>query len=81
MPGDGAIIGANSVVGSNISPYAVAVGNPAKEKRRRFDNELISLLLRFRWWDKSVDEINALIPLLTSGDLERVRGELKRRLG
>ena len=79
--GDGAIIGANSVVGSNISPYAVAVGNPAKEKRRRFDNELISLLLRFRWWDKSVDEINALIPLLTSGDLEQVRAALKSRLG
>ena len=79
--GDGAIIGANSVVGSDVAPYAVAVGNPAKEKRRRFDNELISLLLRFRWWDKPVDEINALIPLLTSGDLERVRGELKQRLG
>ncbi len=78
--GDGAIIGANSVVGSNVAPYAVVVGNPARELRRRFDDELIGLLLRFRWWDKPVDEINALIPLLTSGDLERVREELKQRL-
>lgn len=78
--GDGAIIGANSVVGSFVAPYAVVVGNPARELRRRFDDELIGLLLRFRWWDKPVDEINALIPLLTSGDLERVREELKQRL-
>ena len=78
--GDGAIIGANSVVGSNVAPYAVVVGNPARELRRRFDDELIGLLLRFRWWDKPVDEINALIPLLTSGDLELVREELKQRL-
>lgn len=35
--GDGAIIGANSVVGSNVESYTVAVGNPAKEVRKRFD--------------------------------------------
>ena len=70
--GDGAIIGANSVVGSDVAPYTIVVGNPARVLRRRFDDDLIDLLLRFRWWDKSVAEINALIPLLTSGDLEKV---------
>ena len=69
--GDGAIIGANSVVGSDIAPYAVVAGNPAKEIRRRFDDALIGLLLRFRWWDRPVDEINALIPLLTNSDLRQ----------
>ena len=39
--GDGAIIGANSVVGSNISPYTIVAGNPAKVIRKRFDEELI----------------------------------------
>lgn len=39
--GDGVIIGANSVVGSNIEPYTVVVGNPAKPIRKRFDNKLI----------------------------------------
>lgn len=61
--GDGAIIGANSVVGSDIEPYSIVAGNPAKVIRKRFDEETISLLLEFRWWDKSVEEINALIPL------------------
>ena len=78
--GDGAIIGANSVVGSDVAPYTVAVGNPARAVRKRFDDALIDLLLEFKWWDRSVDEINGLIPILTSSDLERVREELKARL-
>ena len=78
--GDGVIVGANSVVGGTVEPYTVVAGNPAKPLRRRFDDELIGLLLRFRWWDKSTEEINALIPLLTCGDPEAVRAELRNRL-
>ena len=78
--GDGAIIGANSVVGCDVAPYTIVIGNPANVLRKRFDDELIDLLLRFRWWDKSVAEIDSLIPILTCSDLERVREELKARL-
>lgn len=78
--GDGAIVGANSVVGSDVPPYTVVVGNPARAIRRRFDDEMIALLLEFRWWDRSVEEIDALIPILTSGDLEAVRAELRARM-
>ena len=78
--GDGAIIGAESVIGSDVAPYTIVAGNPAKLLRRRFDNELISLLLRFRWWDRSIEEINSLIPLLTCSDLELVKKELEARL-
>lgn len=78
--GDGAIIGANSVVASDIAPYTIVAGNPAKLIRKRFDDELTALLLKFKWWDKPIDEINSLIPILTSGDLEKVKAELKARL-
>lgn len=78
--GDGAIIGANSVVGSDVEPYTIVVGNPAKILRKRFDDALINLLLRFKWWNKNIDEINSLIPLLTSSDLETVKIELTNRL-
>lgn len=78
--GDGAIVGANSVVGSDIPPYTIVVGNPARETRKRFDNELIQLLQAFKWWNKSIEEINQLIPLLTSGELEKVKSELSARL-
>ena len=76
--GDGAIIGANSVVGSNVEPYAVVVGNPAETIRYRFDKDLTELLLKFKWWDKPIEEINELIPILTSSDLDKVKAEIHR---
>ena len=76
--GDGAIIGANSVVGSNVEPYSIVVGNPAEVTRYRFDKDLTELLLKFKWWDKPVEEINELIPILTSSDLDKVKAEIHR---
>ena len=78
--GDGAIIGANSIVGSDVSPYTIVAGNPAAEIRKRFDDELIQLMLDFKWWNKSVEEINQLIPLLTSSNLEKVKAEISERV-
>jgi len=78
--GDGAIIGLNSVVGSHVEAYTVAAGNPAKPLRKRFDDELVSLLLRFKWWEKTITEIQEMIPLLNDSDLERVKRAIKDRL-
>ena len=78
--GDGAIIGANSVVGSDIDPYTIVVGNPAKPIRKRFNEELIDIMEKLKWWDKSIEEINSLIPLLTSSDLDMVKEELSKLL-
>ena len=76
--GDGAIIGANSVVSKNIEPYTIVAGNPIRVIRKRFDDELIELLEHFKWWDKSIDDINSLIPILTCSDLKKVKEELKK---
>jgi len=73
--------GANSVVGSDVPPYTKVVGNPARAIQKRFDDELIELLLRFKWWDRSIDEINRLIPILTCSDLDKVKAEIKKKLG
>ena len=78
--GDGAMIGAESVVGSDVPPYTIVAGNPAKALRKRFDEEFIALLLQFKWWDKSVDEINTLIPLLTDSDIEKVKKAIREKL-
>ena len=78
--GDGAIIGTNSLVSKDVEPYTIVAGNPIRVIRKRFDDELIDLLERFKWWDKSIEEINNLIPILTNGDLEKVRAELKGRI-
>ena len=78
--GDGAVVGANAVVGTDVEPYAIVVGNPARQVRKRFDDDFIRLLEKLRWWDRSVEEINALIPLLTSSDLEMARSGLEKLL-
>lgn len=74
--GDGAIIGLGSIVGHDVEPYTIVAGNPARVIRKRFDDELIGLLQRLQWWNKSISEIQQLIPLLTDGDLMRVKNSL-----
>ena len=49
--GDGAVVGAGSVVTKNIEPYSIVAGVPAKKIGQRCDDELISDLLKIRWWD------------------------------
>lgn len=49
--GDGAIIGAGAVVSKDIPPYAVAVGNPIKIIKYRFDENKRNQLLKIKWWD------------------------------
>ena len=40
--------------------------------------QLIDIMEKLKWWDKSIEEINNLIPLLTSSDLEKVKQELSK---
>lgn len=54
---DGAIIGANSVVTTDIPPYAMAVGSPAKVINYRFDAEIIDALLKLQWWNWPIEKI------------------------
>lgn len=49
--GDGAVIGANSVVIGNIPAYAIAAGSPAKVIAYRFNDDIIDLLKKVKWWD------------------------------
>ena len=75
--GDGAILGANSVVGHDVEPYSIVAGNPAKLLRKRFDEELIALLLEWKWWDRKIEEIEQLIPLLSCSDFETVKEKIR----
>ena len=75
--GDGVIIGTKSVVGSNAEPYSVIAGNPAKIIRKRFDDELIELLLKLKWWDLPIKKIIELVPLLHNGNLDYVKEKIQ----
>jgi len=78
--GDGAIIAAYSVVVKDIEPYTVAGGNPARPIKKRFDEELIELLLKLQWWDFEPEKLFAFMPILCDDDLELVRKKLKQTL-
>lgn len=58
--GDGAIIGAGSVVTKNIPAYAIAVGNPAAIKKKRFSPEIIKKLLKLKWWELEAEALNGV---------------------
>ena len=62
--GDGAVIGARAVVAKDIPPYAIAVGNPARIIRKRFDDETIQKLLEIKWWDWDENKIERFLPKL-----------------
>ena len=78
--GDGCIIGANAVVASDIPSHSVVVGNPARVIRKRFDDEMIELLEKLQWWNKTTNQIQKIIPLLSNGDISYVKEEIKHIL-
>ena len=61
--GDGAIIGAGSIVTKDVPDYAIAVGIPAKVIKYRFDKPIIEKLLEIRWWDVSEEKLKEKIAL------------------
>jgi len=55
--GDGAIIGAHSVVTKDVPSYAIVAGNPARITSYRFHPEQIEALLKIKWWEWPDDVI------------------------
>lgn len=68
--GDGAIIGARSVVAKDVAPYTVVAGNPAQPVKRRFDEDVTKSLLEICWWDWPVPTIEANIEAIVGCDIE-----------
>ncbi len=60
--GDGAIVGAHSVVTRDVPAYAVVAGNPAVIKKMRLPPSLITPMLRSQWWQFAPWQIDHLDP-------------------
>lgn len=54
--GNGAVIGAGSVVTKSVPAFAIAVGNPAKVIKYRFEKNKIEFLEKIEWWSWPLDK-------------------------
>jgi virginiamycin A acetyltransferase len=69
--GDGAIIATNSTVTKDVAPYSIIGGNPAKEIRKRFSEEVIAKLLALKWWNWDIEKITKNVQHLTDNKIEK----------
>lgn len=74
--GDGAIIGARTVVSKDIEPYSIVAGNPPKLLKYRYTEKIIKVLLEKKWWDLPEEKIEDILPLLLQPDIDKLLKEL-----
>lgn len=58
--GDGAIVGANSVVTKDVPPYSIVVGNPARVVKHRFPDDIVQRFMQLKWWDYTLGSLGEI---------------------
>ena len=78
--GDGAVIACNSHVVKDVESYTIVGGNPAREIRKRFSEEIIEILQKLKWWEWEDEKINHVTPILCSSNLMLLKNLLTKEV-
>lgn len=83
--GTGAVVAAGAVVTKDVEPYTIVAGIPAKPIKKRFDDEVIELLLKSRWWEfpeniikENFDLFNSHTDLAIANKILDIRNKLDK---
>ena len=68
--GDGAAVGAYSVVTKDVPDYAIVGGNPATVLKMRFPPEVVERLRAIQWWNWSPERVKRAVPYLQNSNIE-----------
>ena len=71
--GDGAIIASGALVASDIAPYTIVGGNPAKLIRQRFTDDIITFLCALKWWNWPIEQITKYATAIATGELNQLK--------
>jgi acetyltransferase-like isoleucine patch superfamily enzyme len=75
--GDGAVIATNSHIVNDVPPFGIAGGNPGKLIKLRFDEETIARLMKVKWWDFPIAEVNRIKMAISQRPSKEVLTELE----
>ena len=78
--GSGSVIAAKSVVVKDVAPYTIVGGNPATHIKDRFPQHISNQLLEIKWWEKSDEKINNIVPLLQQKPTNVILAQIKEIL-
>ena len=71
--GEGAVIASGSIVTKNVEPYSVVAGNPAKQVKKRFNDDVIQQLIDLKIYDLEFEKFQRLIPHLVQSDISALQ--------
>lgn len=75
--GKGAIIGAGAVVAKDIPAYAIAVGNPCRVVKYRFNQEIIKKIEKFKYLEYKFSNKEFLYQEINEKNIEKIIKKLE----